>query len=218
MVSSFILYTLTHVGSGEGCESTVLVLDSPTNGAALGTLSELVLLLDDLAAGTAVTPSTAALPFVSPAAVSVTVSPGSSASFTVTVTRPPASFPAPQQLLEVVLLLDHSSSAQTLLQSFSTRFPDALATLYALSSNLRVGVAKFVDEASTGAGAAPYTLLQPLTSRLGVALTAVQVCGVLTTLSVCQSVSQSFFLSLRRCSNTVGGGCIPLRCFQQPNW
>ena len=97
-----------------GCESTVLVLVSPTNGAMIGRISELVLLVDDNAPSNVVASTSSALTTssASPSDVRVTLTPGASVSFTVSVTAPLLVFPAPQRLLEVVLLLDQSSSAQ----------------------------------------------------------------------------------------------------------
>ena len=97
-----------------GCESTVLVLGSPTNGVMIGRISELVLLVDDNAPSNVVTSTSSALTTssASPSDVRVTLTPGASVSFTVSVTAPLSVFPAPQRLLEVVLLLDQSSSAQ----------------------------------------------------------------------------------------------------------
>jgi hypothetical protein len=61
-----------------GCETTVLVLRSPTGGASLGNLSELVLVVDDPQPVALVTsaPLAAAPVFISTPAVRVRVSPG----------------------------------------------------------------------------------------------------------------------------------------------
>ncbi len=61
--------------------------------------------------------------------------------------------------MDVLLLIDGSSTCATLRASLSTLLPAVLSSLANATSSLRVGVARFIDLPSTGSGAVAYVVL-----------------------------------------------------------
>ncbi len=67
--------------------------------------------------------------------------------------------------MDVLLLIDGSSTSATLRASLSTLLPAVLSSLANATSSLRVGVARFIDLPSTGSGAVAYVVLFSPTLR-----------------------------------------------------
>ncbi len=165
-VSFFGRLTPCVLRSSQGCEAAVFQLGSPTGGAAVTSspLSTTTVVMDDSDAVAVTQFTTSVGVLLSPSTASVTVRPGGVLTMPLTVTMPSTVVSPSTRPLEVLLIVDGSSSAAALRAAVIATYPAVLAQLYGMSSALKVGLVRFVDQPSTGASAVPYVVESALTT------------------------------------------------------
>lgn len=163
--------TLAANATKQPCRSIVFNISAITGSGSIGTNHLCTLLIDDTDPIAQVSSqSTATCSLVSPSSIQAVLVPPATLLLSVTVTAPQLPSPMGSPTVDVMFLIDASTSSFPLISEAALLFPSLLSPFAGFTAGLiRVGIATFVDQ---GTGLYPYALNQPLSANVSASIAA----------------------------------------------